>query len=76
MHVSTCLLPTNLLLYALQASSPSAAQAAAAPAVERSSDGEPMQIHADRHKTYSESELAEMETGVHTKVSFQHVHSA
>lgn len=53
------------ILHALQASSPSARNAAA-PAVENGSDGEPLQINAARHKTYSESELVEMETGVHT----------
>ena len=38
----------------------------ASPSIENGSDREPLQINASRHKTYSESELAEMETGVHT----------
>ena len=39
---------------------------AASPAIENGTDGEPLQINAARHKTYSESELAEMETGMFT----------
>lgn len=39
---------------------------AASPAIENGTDREPLQINASRHKTYSESELAEMETGKHT----------
>ena len=38
---------------------------AASPAIENGSEREPLQINAARHKTYSESELAEMETGIH-----------
>lgn len=41
----------------------------ASPSVENGSDREPLQINASRHKTYSESELAEMETGAHTTCS-------
>lgn len=73
----------KFFLHALQASSPSATQAApspavaqASPAVEPVSDVEPLQIHADRHKTYSESSLAEMETGVDTDLVFWHNHNA
>ena len=49
----------------MQASSPSARNAASH-GTEQGSDAEPLQLNAARHKTYSESELAEMETGVHT----------
>lgn len=43
----------------------------ASPSIENGSgsDREPLQINASRHKTYSESELAEMETGAHTTCS-------
>lgn len=55
----------TLPLHAMQAGSPSARNAAS-PTVESGSGAEPLQMNAVRHKTYSESELAEMETGVHT----------
>ena len=48
---------------------------AASPAIENGPGGEPLQINASRHKTYSESEFAEMETGVHTMDSLVHVDS-
>ena len=58
----------------MQASSPSARNAAL-PAVASGSGEEPLQINAARHKTYSESELAEMETGVHTANVLPSMHS-
>ena len=42
---------------------------AASPAIETELNREPLQINAARHKTYSESELAEMETGMHMATS-------
>ena len=55
----------------MQGSSPSTSNTAAA-GVEHEADEEPLQINAGRHATYSESELAEMETGVHPHSADRH----
>lgn len=72
MHVGHRHAATKLSSYAMQHGSPPiiySAGNAASPAVENGADAEPLQMNAARHKTYSESELAEMETGMLTTYS-------
>ena len=71
-HVDTVRQQLNGVLVLMQHGSPPiiySAGNAASPAIENGTDREPLQVNASRHKTYSESELAEMETGMHTTYS-------